>query len=53
MTKPLCSFPENERGNVASRRIRGETKGLGYWSAVNYENHNKTPKKVKKDKKDE
>lgn len=36
MSKPISSFPPEERYKVALRRKASETKGLGYWSAVNY-----------------
>lgn len=36
MSKSIRSFPEVERDAVANRRLKGATKGLGYWSAVKY-----------------
>lgn len=53
MTKPLSSFPLEERSTVASRRIRGETKGLGYWAAKDYEYRRKVGVISKKKEKQE
>jgi hypothetical protein len=36
MTKALSSYPENERHNVARRRIQGKSGGLGYLAAVDF-----------------
>lgn len=34
MSKPLSSYPENQKQAVIDRRIKSATLGLGYWSAV-------------------
>lgn len=34
MSKSLRSFPEAMRPQVAKRRIAGNTKGNGYWGAI-------------------
>ena len=34
MTKCIKSFPESERRDVINRRIKGNSGGLGYVSAV-------------------
>jgi hypothetical protein len=36
MSKPIRSYSESERTNVALRRVKGNTGGLGYLSAVGY-----------------
>ena len=36
MTKPLSSYPEEKRKEIAARRVRNKTLGLGYLSAVAY-----------------
>ena len=36
MTKPLRSFPEDKRTEIAKRRVANKTLGLGYLSAVAY-----------------
>lgn len=34
MTKAIRRFPESERRDVINRRIKGNTGGLGYVSAI-------------------
>jgi len=34
MSKPLCHLRGDELTKAISRRIAGNTRGLGYWSAV-------------------
>ena len=34
MAKSLRSMNEQERGLAITRRLKSETKGLGYWAAV-------------------
>ena len=34
MSKSLRSIPESERMTAIARRLASNTKGLGYWSAV-------------------
>jgi hypothetical protein len=36
MSKPISSYPESERTQVALRRVKGNTGGIGYLSAVGY-----------------
>jgi len=39
MTKAISSYPKSERKQVIARRLRGNTRGLGYWAAVDAEKH--------------
>jgi len=48
MSKSIRSYPEAERRAVIARRIKADTKGLGYWSAVEAD---KRPKKGVPEKK--
>ncbi len=34
MAKSLRSYPESVRREVIARRLQSNTKGLGYWAAV-------------------
>lgn len=34
MSKSLCSMSESERKAAIARRLSSNTKGLGYWAAV-------------------
>ena len=36
MTKPLISFPKEERGRIARRRTSDKRGGLAYWAALDY-----------------
>src|SRR6476620_2204176 len=36
MSRGLIQFPEDRRPIVAARRIMADTKGIGYWGAINY-----------------
>jgi hypothetical protein len=36
MTRPLSSYPEDKRKEIAVRRVKNKTLGLGYLSAVAY-----------------
>lgn len=36
MSKGLASYPEAQRMHVAMRRMKGNTKGMGYWAASDY-----------------
>lgn len=36
MTKALRKYPESERKAVAQRRVQSNTKGLGYWAAIDF-----------------
>lgn len=36
MSKALSSYPEDHRRTVAERRVINNTKGLGYWGAMDY-----------------
>jgi len=38
MAKSIRSFPKEKRAEVIARRLKGETKGLGYWAAVDAKN---------------
>jgi len=39
VTKPIRSYPEEQRAKVVERRLRGKTGGLGYLSAVEAKKH--------------
>ena len=41
MTKPLSSFPESERENIARRRVAKATGGIGMLAAVDFLNQKK------------
>ena len=34
MSKPIKSYPREQRASVIERRLREKKGGLGYWSAV-------------------
>lgn len=36
MAKSLASFPAGERKEIALKRIQSQTKGLGYWAAMDF-----------------
>lgn len=36
MSKAISSYPDFLSDEVVVRRINGETKGLGYWAAIDY-----------------
>lgn len=33
MARPIRSYPEHQRMDVIMRRLKANTKGIGYWSA--------------------
>jgi hypothetical protein len=39
MTKPLSTYPEDQRKKVRNRRLAGDTMGLGYWGAFDALRH--------------
>lgn len=36
MTKGLSSFPEQNRLAIATRRLNGNSRGMGFWAAKSY-----------------
>lgn len=34
MSKPIKSYPREQRASVIERRLKEKSGGLGYWSAV-------------------
>lgn len=34
MTKPISSYPEDQRRRVIERRLKTKSSGSGYWAAV-------------------
>ena len=49
MSKSLRSMPESKRKEAIARRIASQTKGLGYWAAIDAQakQGKKTPASVK------
>ena len=43
MSKPLSSYPKEQRREVAQRRVAQSSGGLGYLSAIDYLNKTGTP----------
>lgn len=48
MTKAIRSYPESERRSVINRRLKNNTGGIGYYSAVDAVEWAKKPKTVVK-----
>jgi hypothetical protein len=42
MAKALSSYPRELRKQIAARRAKGKTGGLGYLAAIDFENKVKT-----------
>jgi len=54
MTKAIRSYPRHEQARVVSRRLSKDTKGCGYWAAVDYQKWlDKVTKEVKKPSKEQ
>lgn len=52
MSTAIRRYPEHLQKMVIERRIKGETKGLGYWAAIDAHKHQakKTNKAVENEK---
>lgn len=46
MSRSLRSYPQEFRESVIERRLKENTKGLGYWAAVDAQNKRKRKKKI-------
>jgi len=51
MSKPIRSYPQSDQFKVAKRRIDSNTKGLGYWAAVDFMKRSGKVVVVKEDQK--